>query len=86
MTIWNLKPLQTLGPEHPWEPWWDTTHAFVIRAGSEDEARAMTERRAGEEVRNNGGKNPWLDPTLTSCVELTLDGEPTVVSYSFNAA
>jgi hypothetical protein len=86
MTLWHLQPIPTrTGAPDPWNRWYDTTSGFVIRAESEQEARAMTEGDAGCELENNNGKNPWLDPSLTSCVELTLDGKPTVVSYSFNA-
>jgi hypothetical protein len=83
MTLWHLQAIDR--NKGPWDRWYDTTDAFVIRADSEEEARAMTKKNAGDEVEYNKGKNPWLDPGLTSCVELTLDGEPTVVIYSFNA-
>jgi hypothetical protein len=84
MTLWHLQAIKR--DKGPWDRWYDTTDAFVIRADSEEEARAMTEEDAGFEVENNKGKNPWIDPGLTSCVELPLEGETTVVIYSFNAA
>ena len=59
---------------------YDTNHAFVIRAATEDAARAIAEQRAGDEP--NG---IWLEPEFTECDLLQQDGPDRIILVDFNA-
>lgn len=52
----------------------DQTHAVVVRAASVFEARTLASSKAGGE-----GVKTWLDSKLTSCEELTSEGEAGVL-------
>lgn len=51
---------------------WDSTHGFVVEAGSEEEARAVAHKNGADENKSWG--NPWLDPEKSSCVPLVARG------------
>ncbi len=59
MHLYLLKPIK------PWEPWYDKVFGFVIRAEGEAEARWIASKKHGDE-----GREVWLDPLQTSCVNL----------------
>ena len=86
MKLWLLLPVDGLNDlNNPWEPWYDKAFGFVVRAESELEAREMASRSGGDEVER-GLPNPWEEPSLSTCVELTADGECGVVMRDFAAA
>ncbi len=67
----EMSPLHVIYPVgSPWNPYHGTAFGFVVRAETEKEARNMCGKESWGE-----GADPWLDLTLTSCHELTLDGE-----------
>ena len=57
---------------------WDEACAFVVRAQSPKAARRYAAARCGDE-----GSALWLDPTRSTCKQLTYDGEPGVVLRDF---
>ena len=73
-----------------WEPWYDKSFGFVIRAESEDEARKIADENAGNENMDNetykDTKHPWLDPKQATCVVLTNDGKQELIIKDFKAA
>lgn len=86
--------MEGLPVPNPWAPWYDKAFGFVVRAEDEQAARALASKDAGDEA---GGRdhsvtpprerpNPWLDPDLSSCVELTAEGSSEVVMKDFAAA
>lgn len=86
MALWLLRPIDPDSP--PWEPWYDRCFGFVVRAPSEEKARAMTEGATGDEqARTYGGKgpNPWLDPALATCERLSQRGLDGIVMIDFHA-
>lgn len=58
----------------PWDPPYDCMFGVVVRAGSEQEARQLASGVAQDE-----GRWPWLASELTSCIELSPDGEDAVI-------
>ena len=90
MKLWLLRPA---GPKtSPWEPWYDKAVGFVVRAATEDEARRLANENGGDEVgevRNlvyRTGGDPWLDPALSSCVELASTGPSGLIIRDFKSA
>lgn len=87
MKIWLLRPRQDLKEDdNPWEPWYDKVFGFVVRAETEQDARELTNsvdevgfRFTGDERSLSGDFNPWTDPTYSTCVELTPEGEPEII-------
>jgi hypothetical protein len=59
---------------------YDTTRGMVVRAHSEEAARATANRVAEGE---HFGNKPWLDPNLTYCTPLTADGESGLILRDF---
>lgn len=94
MKLWILKPVENLPKgDDPWAPWYDKAFGFVVRAGTEEEARKFAHEDAGDENRGMflGRKttetnSPWLDAKYSTCTELTADGEAGVVMQDFHAA
>jgi len=86
MKLWILRPVEPL-PDI-WDPWYDKCFGMVVRAKTEAEARKATEigYEIGCELADNGGDNPWLDPLLTSCTELSEDGPEEVILSDFHSA
>ena len=77
MKLWKLEPLSA------WEPWHDTMAGIVVRAETEEDARAIAHEYSGDEDRQY--PRPWLDSEVTSCVELTAEGETGMVLCDFDA-
>jgi hypothetical protein len=89
MKLWLLRPLDDLPEDdNPWEPWYDKAFGFVVRAETEDEARVISATEGGDEnrARRSPTGSPWLDPCLSSCIELAPGGEAGVVIMDFCAA
>lgn len=78
MKLWLLRPVGYDDPHAdappPWEPWYGRTFGMVVRAPDEAAARAEAGRTAGPE-----GKQAWIDPALSTCVELTGNGPLEVI-------
>lgn len=74
MKLWLLKRIGRTD--------WDEYAGFVVRAATEDDARAVA--RQGTEPWEDENAC-WLDPAQASCTELLATGEPGVILDSFKA-
>ena len=94
MKLWILEPVDNLpADDNPWNPWFDKSFGFVVRANTENEARKLAHDNAGDENRGEFlGKRkantvtPWLDPRYSTCIELTGDGKCRVLMQDFARA
>ena len=62
---------------------WDETAGYVIRAESEEAARALA--LADATGWNPRGIRAFADSALSTCVELTAEGEPCVILEDYKA-
>jgi hypothetical protein len=92
MKLWILRPIEKDG-DNPWNPWYDKAFGFVVRAETEEDARAMANADAGDENRGEfmgskiaDTKTPWLDPKYSTCEPLTADGSAGVMMQDFKSA
>lgn len=89
MKLWILRPIHNDDPraESPWRPWYDRAFGFIVRAETETEARMLPDasEETGDECNRSFG-NPWLDPVLTTCVELNAGGVAGIVMVDFRSA
>ncbi len=76
MKLWLLRPQNER--DDRWD--WDCAYGFVVRAATEDHARRYAAGQAGDE-----GEDTWMSQAVTTCEELTQDGDPGVVLQDFNA-
>jgi hypothetical protein len=83
MKLWILKPTK----EGDKKTTYDCHDGFVVRARTEEEARALADNTRGDEAPrvDNKGRRFWVSPELSTCEELGKRGEPGVVLGSFNA-
>ena len=65
--LYLLRPIEGLS-DSPWEPWYDKTFGFVVRAVSEEEARELANNKCGDEG------TVWKDSSLCTCVVLAKNG------------
>jgi len=85
--------------DNPWEPWYDKTFGYVIRAKNEKVARIIAQHHGSDEVfwanMKDSNKSwdttkhetiPWLDPTYSSCVELVPEGPVGIIIRDDHAA
>ena len=94
MKLWILRPVENLPDgDNPWDPWYDKTFGFVVRAETEDQAREFAHNEGADENRGRflgrviaNTKEPWKDARYTTCIELTTHGEPGVVIEDHRAA
>ena len=94
MKLWLLRPVDGLKKnDNPWEPWYDKAFGFVVRAETEEEARALAHADAGDENRDTfmGSKvadtnQPWMNAQYSTCVELLPEGAAGVVMKDFAGA
>lgn len=85
MKLYILKPKDPNAG--PWKPWYDKAFGFVVRASSPAKARKIADSEAGDENREAGQPHhPWLDPALSTCIELRPVGKPGLVLRDFSAA
>jgi len=75
MKLWLLDLTDAGNAE---SPNWDVAVGFIIRAEDEVTARAIASKNHMDE-----GAAFWLNPRLTTCVELSADGPSGVVLSSF---
>ena len=59
---------------------YEAAEAFVVRAASEEQARAFASRAAGDE-----GSGTWTNTELSSCLPIEHEGEPGVILRDFSA-
>lgn len=83
MRLWLLRPVGNWysTPPAAWNPWYDKTFGFVVRAETEQQARAIASKESSDE-----GCNAWLDVWQSDCIELTTDGDEGVVIQDHWAA
>ena len=94
MKLWILRPVKGLDKnDNPWEPWYDKVFGFVVRAETEDEARAFAHAEAGDENRGEflyrktaNTNQPWMDAKYSTCTDLLPEGDAGVVMQDFAAA
>lgn len=94
MKLWLLKAQENLPDgDDPWEPWYDKSFGFVVRAETEERARQLAHNNAGDEnlgeflrTKIADTKQPWLDSKYSQCAELLQDGEAEMVLQDFHAA
>lgn len=81
MKLYKLRPIEGLDTKNdPWEPWYDCTFGFVIRAENEQAAREIANGDMGSEsYRSDSEPNPWLNPRYSTCTELEMEGEPQII-------
>lgn len=91
MRLWLLRPhTEVLARgRSPWRPWFEKVFGVVVRASSEEEARALAHSEAGSEglgiyqglglASEQVAKAVWLDPLFTACDRLLEDGPPAVI-------
>ena len=73
MKLWLLRPIEDYGGA--WRPWYDKCFGAVVAAETETGARSLIEPGDEDSSKDNWKSpeeqfNPWLDPTLSTCVEL----------------
>jgi hypothetical protein len=84
MKLWLLRPVDG---DELWEPWFDKTFGFVVRAETEEQARAIATTAAGnEDYAGRLRTNAWVDSAHSSCIELTPDGESGIVIQDVHSA
>ena len=94
MKLWLLRPVEKLpDDENPWEPWYDKSFGFVVRAETEAEARDIAHADAGDENRGEFLRQktantcePWKGAKYSTCVELLPEGLAGVVMQDFARA
>lgn len=52
MKLWILRPVEELDDDNPWDPIYDKTFGFVIRAETEDQARSIAHSNGRDENAN----------------------------------
>ena len=82
MKLWLIRPRDPTSGA--WDPWYDRAFGFVVRAETEEQARKFADAAAGDEKRSR--EDAWLSPDLSTCEELTADGDPGIVVRDFAAA
>lgn len=94
MKVYILRPQDNLNNnDNPWEPWYDKSFGFIVRANSEQEARQIANENAGDENRGEflneriaNTQSPWLDEKYSFCKELTGDGDSGMIMQDFARA
>lgn len=94
MKLWLLRPVGYDGADYDeadidplWNPWYDKTFGFVVRAETEDEARQLAQGEAGDEARESlNGTPAWTSAEHSTCIELTVDGPTEIVIVDNHAA
>ena len=89
MKLFELRPIENLKDgDNPWEPWYDKSFGFIVRAYTEAEARKIANENAGDENRvefykTANTKTPWLYGKYSTCIELRGDGEVGMIMRDF---
>ena len=88
MKLWILRPQEKL-QDNPWEPWYNKSFGFIVRAETETDARNMAHENGGEENLEeweNETRTPWKDAAYSTCTELMPAGKAGVVMNDFSRA
>lgn len=92
MKLYILRPIDSSAKDARGQKYWswDCAYGFTVRAESESHARSLvanaklsddwTDHTPGDE-----GAGVWENPSLTSCVEVPLDGEAAILMRDFLA-
>jgi hypothetical protein len=88
MKLWvlkgNLKENKALtGIADPWYGMYDKAYGFVVRAETESKARMIAHKNGGGENKHIKNVNPWLDRSLSSCKELTTEGDSEMIIQDY---
>ncbi|MEX0598578.1 MAG: hypothetical protein WD512_19000 [Candidatus Paceibacterota bacterium] len=82
MKVFKLEPAKNLDPKNnPWEPWYEKTHGFIIRAETESEARRYADQESGNESSEN--LRPWLNQIYSTCKDLAKESKVGVIMTDF---
>ncbi len=84
MKLWLLRPLEEVldrSEDNPWDPWFDKSFGFVVRAADQVEARDLAQKNATSETGEE-----WLDANYSSCQELETDGPSVIILEDFKSA
>ena len=80
MKLWILKNIRPNGPHY------DVACGFVVRAENENHARVLIHSsRLGDDGYGDEGPDTWIDSTLSTCNELTPDGDAAIILRDFAA-
>jgi hypothetical protein len=81
MKLWLLEMRENLPrDDNPWNGHYYVADGFVVRAIDELQARSMAQQFHGDEATL--GRPVWTEERYTTCVELTTDGEASVLLLS----
>ena len=87
MKLWILRPVKD---DALWEPWYDKTFGFVVRAETEQAARAFAQDGGGDEVRRGYSDRPqhpaWTDASHSTCEPLEMGGLDGIIMEDSHAA
>lgn len=83
MKLWILRPVgYDTDDEHVnWRCWYDKCFGVVVRAETEEEARAIASKSHGDE-----GRKAWLDASMSTCLSLESEGLPGVIICDVHSA
>lgn len=70
--------LYILTPVKAWKPWYDRCLGVIVRAETEEQARELAAKNAGDE-----GMSVWLNNIHTKCEELTGEGKAETIMINF---
>ena len=74
MKLWILKQVPGLLEDvNPWNSWYYKVFGFVVRAETEGDAREIAQLQSGDEPKDK--PTPWLNPKLSTCSEIMVEGE-----------
>jgi len=83
MKLWLLRPI-TKKKGGPWDPWYDKSFGFVICAETEESARKIADKNAGDE--NLDDKHPWLKTSWSTCKELLPNDKEKLIMKDYASA
>lgn len=82
MKLYILRPANlNARNDNPWDPWYNKSLGFVVRAETDKQARQFAADNAGDE-----GPDAWLEVRYSSCDELTDNGDASMILRDFDAA
>ena len=84
INFYLLRPVENLGDDNPWNPWYDKSFGFLIKAENELEARQLADSRGGDENRH--ANHPWLDEKYSTCVDLNEVEVTGIIMSDFRSA
>lgn len=82
MKLWILRPVDVEAhTQDPWNPWYDKSFGFIVRARDEASARQIAASDCGDE-----GKDAWLNDLLSTCEVLEVKGAAGILMKDFASA